>query len=361
MSIIAGSCGVIAQQPVIGYHPLSGHMDNTKHLLISASLAIIILITGTLGYMLIEDWSFLDALYMTVITISTVGYSEVNPVHPAGRVFTIGLVFIGVGFTLYVAGAIVQFMVEGNIRKLLGRRRLENRIQHLKNHYIVCGYGRIGRVLCSNMRQSSSLGIVAIDQDPDLVANMDQDGILYVRGDATDETCLKHAGIERAKGLVAVLATDTDNVFLVLTARQLNPDLYIVARASQSHAMPKLKAAGADTVESPYEMGAIRMAQRILRPTVTSFLDLAFEHARKDIQMEEIPIRHDSKLTNLMLKDSGIRQKYNLILIAIKNAEGKMIFNPSFETLIKGGDTVIAIGEGDNLQKLRAVLNPGSS
>lgn len=333
-------------------------MDNTRHLLISASLAIMILIIGTVGYMIIEEWSFLDALYMTVITISTVGYSEVNLVHTSGRLFTIGLVIIGVGFSLYVAGAIVQFMVEGRVRKILGRRRLENRIKRLKDHYILCGYGRIGRVLCNQMRQSSNLDIVAIEQNPELVPAMDEDGILYILGDATDENCLLSAGILRARGLIAVLATDTDNVFLVLTARQLSPDLDIIARASQSHVKPKLKAAGASTVESPYDMGAIRMAQRVVSPTVTSFLDLAFEHKRKDIQMEEIPVRHNSKLANLMLRDSGIRQNYNLIIIAIKTAEGAMLFNPSFETLIKGGDTVIAVGEGGNLQKLGVVLNP---
>jgi len=252
-------------------------MNGTKHLAISIALSLIIIFSGTAGYMLIEGWRFLDALYMTIITISTVGYREVNQVGDLGRIFTIVVVFTGVGFTLYVAGAVVQFMVEGRIRIILGRRRLDKKIDRLKNHYIVCGYGRIGRVLCRTLCRKP-YDVVVIEKNADLIPVMDTDGVLYIPGDAVDEACLIKAGIQRAEGLVAVLATDADNVFLVLTARQLAPDLKIIARASQEAAKNKLKAAGADSVESPYEMGAASMAQRIIRPTVTSFLDLAFAH-----------------------------------------------------------------------------------
>ena len=234
--------------------------------------------------MIIEGWRFLDALYMTVITISTVGYREINQIGDVGRVFTILLVAIGVGFTLYVAAAVVQFMVEGRLRIILGRRRLDQKINRLKNHYIVCGYGRIGRVICRNLRRKP-FDVVAIDKSPELIPLMDEDGILYVAGDAADEASLIKAGIKRAKGLIAALATDTDNVFLVLSARQIAPELTIIARASKEAVKSKLQAAGADSVESPYEMGALSMAQHIIRPTVTNFLDLAFAHQRKDIQM----------------------------------------------------------------------------
>jgi voltage-gated potassium channel len=332
-------------------------MNKTRHLVVSILLSLFILIVGTAGYMIIEDWRFLDALYMTVITISTVGYREVNQVGDVGRVFTILLVAVGVGFTLYVAAAVVQFMVEGRMRIILGRRRLDQKINRLKNHYIVCGYGRIGRVICRNLRRKP-LDVVAIDKSPDLIPLMDEDGILYVAGDAADEASLIMAGIKRAKGLVAALATDTDNVFLVLTARQLAPELTIIARASKEAVKSKLQAAGADSVESPYEMGAVSMAHHIIRPTVTNFLDLAFAHQRKDIQMEEIPVSESSKLVNVQLKDSGIRQNYNLIIIAIKKPDGKMLFNPSFEAAIMPGATVIAVGELENLQKLEKILNP---
>ncbi|MBW2657550.1 MAG: potassium channel family protein, partial [Deltaproteobacteria bacterium] len=236
-------------------------MNKTRHLAISIALSLFILFTGTAGYMIIEDWRFLDALYMTIITISTVGYREVNQVGDIGRIFTICLVLVGVGFTFYVMAAVVQFMVEGRVRIIMGRRRLDKKIDRLKNHYIVCGYGRIGRVLCRNL-QKTRYDVVVVEKNPDLVPVMDADGVLYVSGDAADEANLIKAGIERAKGIVAVLATDTDNVFLVLSARQLAPDLTIIARASQEGAKSKLQAAGANSVESPYEMGAASMAHR---------------------------------------------------------------------------------------------------
>jgi len=332
-------------------------MNKNRHLIVSIILSLVILIVGTAGYMIIEDWRFLDALYMTVITISTVGYREINQVGDAGRVFTILLVAIGVGFTLYVAAAVVQFMVEGRMRIILGRRRLDKKINRLKNHYIVCGYGRIGRVICRNLRRKP-LDVVAVDKSPDLIPLMDEDSILYVAGEASDEATLIKAGIKRAKGLIAALATDTDNVFLVLTARQLAPELTIIARASKEAVKSKLQAAGADSVESPYEMGAVSMAHHIIRPTVTNFLDLAFAYQRKDIQMEEIPVGESSDLVHVQLKDSGIRQNYNLIIIAIKKPDGDMLFNPSFETAIMPNDTVIAVGELENLQHLELILNP---
>jgi voltage-gated potassium channel len=199
---------------------------------------------------------------------------------------------------------------------------------------------------------------VAVEKSPDLVPVMEQDRVLFVQGEATSEETLQRAGIARARGLVAVLGTDTDNVFLVLTARQLAPQLLIIARASREESKGKLRAAGANIVESPYETGAFRLAQRIMRPAVTSFLDSAFSDTRKDIQMEELAVSDHSPLAHLSLKDSGIRQKYNLIIIAIKNTDGAMLFNPSFETTIRPGDTVIAVGEVENLDRLEQALSP---
>jgi voltage-gated potassium channel len=332
-------------------------MDSTKHLLLSVLLALCIFLLGATGYMMIEGWDFLDALYMTVITLTTVGYGEVHEVSRIGQIYTILLIFIGVAFILFVAGSVVQFMVEGRIRTILGRRSLDKKIDRLKNHYIVCGYGRIGRVLCNQLKRKP-IDLVVIDKNLELIPIFDDDKVLYLSGDASDEAVLHKAGILRAKGLIAVLATDTDNVFLVLTARQLNPDLYIIARASRDDSKLKLQAAGANKVESPYEMGAVSMAQRIIRPTVTNFLNLAFAHKRKDIQMEEIPVNSSSGLINVMLKDSGIRQQFNLIIIAIKKPDGSMMFNPSYETVIEAGDTVIAVGQEGNLQRLENKLNP---
>ena len=333
-------------------------MDSARHIIMSVVLTLLIVVLGASGYVIIEGWNVIDALYMTVITLATVGYREVHDVSQIGRLYTILLIFVGVGCLGYVGGTLMQFIVEGRIRTVLGRRRLDKKIGRLKNHYIVCGYGRIGRVLCENLRRKKSFDLVVVEKNEDLVHVMDEDGVLYVFGDAADETILLRAGIEHAKGLVAVLATDTDNVFLVLTARQLNPDLIIMARASRNRSKSKLMAAGANEVESPYDMGARSMAQKIIRPAVTTFLDFAVTHQRKDIQMEEMQISDSSKLANVMLKDSGIRQDYNLIIMAIKKYNGSMLFNPSFESVIQPGDTVIAVGEVANLQKLEKILDP---
>jgi voltage-gated potassium channel len=332
-------------------------MKSIRHLKLCILLLILVILLGVSGYMTIEKWDFLDALYMSVTTLTTVGYGEVHELSNLGRLFTISFIIIGVVYFLYIAGAVVQFVVEGQIRTILGRRSLDKKIDRLKNHYIVCGYGRIGKTLCTMLKRKA-VDLVVIEKDQDLIPVMVEDKIFYISGDAGDESNLIKAGIQHAKGLIAVLATDTDNVFLVLTARQLNPDLYIMANASRNESKPKLLAAGANRVELPYDMGAVSMAQRIIRPTVTNFLDLAFAQKRKDIQMEEIPVSLSSKLVNVMLKDSGIRQQFNLIIIAIKKSDDSMLFNPSFEAVIESGDTVIAVGQEENLKKLEKILNP---
>jgi voltage-gated potassium channel len=307
--------------------------------------------------MIIEGWAVMDALYMTVITLATVGYGEVHQVSHVGRIFTLFLIFVGVGFFLYVVGNVIQFLVEGRIRIVLGRHKLEKQIGRLKDHYIVCGYGRIGRVLSRYLIQKY-LDVVVIEQDENRIPVMNEDGILYVFGAATDEENLVKAGINRARGLLTALGTDADNVFLVLTAKRIKPDIFIVARAIQNATKKTLEAAGADKVISPYDLGARRMAHAILRPTVIHFLELAFTDNSTDIQLEEIPVKSSSRLVDKTLQDSGIRQKFNLIVIAIKKADGGMCFNPLADTKIEGGDTLVAVGEGKNLLKLSKIINP---
>ncbi|MCG6910182.1 MAG: potassium channel protein [Deltaproteobacteria bacterium] len=336
---------------------MQGAMNNFRHVIASILIWLLIVIAGAMGYMVIEGWDLLDALYMTVITYSTVGYGEVHAISKAGEIYTMCLIFLGVGFYLYAAGAVIQFMVEGKIRLIMGRKKLDRDINRLKNHYVICGYGRIGRVLCETLKDAG-IAFVAIENDERRLPVMDADKVLYICGNASDESVLAKAGITHAKGLVAALATDTDNVFLILTAKQLAPRIKIMARASGRSSKIKFEAAGADFIESPYEMGAVRMAQRIIRPSVTSFFDLTFSSKSKDIRMEEIPVSASSPLNNVTLKNSGIRQNYNLIILAIKASDDTMMFNPSFESLIKAGETVLAVGEPENLKRLEKELNP---
>jgi voltage-gated potassium channel len=306
--------------------------------------------------MLIEGWSFMDGLYMTIITVATVGFGEVQQISPAGRIFTISLIFLGVGFFMYVAGYIITFLVEGQIRTVLGRRKLEKQISRLKNHYIVCGYGRIGRVLCRYLTQRY-LDVVAIEKDPERITIMNEDGVLYVNGEATDEENLVRAGIDRAKGMLAVLGTDADNVFLVLMARQFQPDIFIVARAIINATKKTLLAAGANKVISPYDLGARRMAHAILRPTVIRFLELAFADENTDINVEEILVKETSKLVGTKLADSGIRKNLNLIILAKRKADGTMRFNPGADTIIRSGDILVVVGENRSLLQLSRILS----
>ena len=316
------------------------------------------LLGGTIGYMVIEGWPLTDALYMTVITLSTVGYGEVQGLSPTGRIFTIILIIMGVGFVFYLAGSVIQFMMEGRIREILGRRKLEKKIHAQEGHYIICGYGRVGSSVCEALA-SKPLDVVVIERDPARVDRLNERNILHVPGEATDEENLIRAGVQRAGGLVAALKTDSDNVYVTLSARQLNPGLFIMARAGEKQSENKLLAAGANKVISPYRMGAHRIAQSILRPTVTDFLELTLMDASRDIQMEEMPVKPSSKLINVALQDSGIRKELDLIIVAVKKAAGDMLFNPSSQTKLKAGDTVIAIGENRNLEQLERLLNPG--
>ena len=330
-------------------------MERRVHLTISILLTVVLVFAGSAGYMIIEGWGLSDAMYMTVITLATVGYGEVHQVSTTGRLFTIILIFLGVGYFLYVGGNIVQFLVEDRIRIILGRRKLDKQIAKLKDHYIICGYGRIGRVLARYLTERY-LNVVIIEKNVSRQAAMDEDGVLYLVGEATDENLLIRAGIKEAKGLITAVATDADNVFLTLIAKQLNPGLFIVARAIQNTAKRTIQAAGANKVISPYDLGARRMAHAILRPTVIKFLELAFTDESTDIQVEEIRVRSTSRLLNVALKDSGIRQKLDLIILTIKKADDTMIFNPKADTRIETDDTLVVVGRAKSVSQLEQMM-----
>jgi voltage-gated potassium channel len=305
--------------------------------------------------MAIEGWNFMDSFYMTIITLATVGYGEVHKVSFEGRLFTVFLILLGVGYFLFVAGNIIQFLVEGRIRLVLGRRKLDTQIKKLKGHYIICGYGRIGRVL-ARFLIARYIDVVVIERSQNRTPKLDEDGILYIIGDAKDETVLEKAGIRSAKGIITSVATDADNVFLVLISKQLNPDLFIVARAEQNTVKKTLFAAGANKVISPYDLGARRMAHAILRPTVIRFLEMAFADESVDIQIEELRVKPDSKMVGKALKDSKISQNYNLLIIVIRKPDDTMVFNPKGDTVIEAHDVMVVVGAAKNIQQIERVL-----
>ncbi len=332
-------------------------MERSANLLLTILLAVILVAIGTAGYMLIEDWPMLDSVYMTVITLSTIGYGEVNPVSQPGRIFTLILIVMGVGFFLYVIGNVVQFLVEGRIRLILGRHKLDKQINQLNNHYIICGYGRMGRAFCRYLIQRG-LKFVVLEKSDERVPVMNTDHVLYVTGEATVEENLLKAGIKRASNLIATLGTDADNVLLVLLAKGLNPGLYVVARASQNASKKPLDTAGADVVVSPYDVGARRIAHAILRPNVIRFLEYAFADESTDIHIEELPISENSRLVGVSLKDSGIRHLHNLNILSIIEEDGDMLFNPSADTKLRAGESVIAVGTMRDLKRMEELLNP---
>ena len=332
-------------------------MERITQAVISVCLSVALLAVGSLGYMLIEGWNFMDALYMTVITLATVGYGEVQSLSGPGRIFTLVLILMGVGYFLYVVGAIIQFLVEGRIRLVLGRRKLDRQINKLSGHYIVCGYGRMGRALTRFLIQKY-LDVVVIEQNESRAPILNEDGVLYLLGPANDENMLIRAGIARARGIMTVVGTDADNVFMVLLARELNPDIFIVARAILNSAKRTLLAAGANKIVSPYDLGARRMAHAVLRPTVIEFLEMAFADESTDIEVEELRVKTTSPLSNKCLLDSNIRRDYNVIIITIKKADGRMVFNPGAETCLEADDTLVVVGLASNIKKLERVLAP---
>jgi voltage-gated potassium channel len=330
-------------------------MDKTSKMVITVFIAVLFFCIGTGGYMAVEGWGVLDSAYMTAITLSTVGFLEVHDLSNGGRLFTIFLIFTGVGYFLYLGGVFITSVVDGEIKSMLGRQRLNSKIKKMKNHYIVCGYGRIGRILC-NFVAEETIDIVVVEQSEELKDLLEKDKIHYIIGDAGNEEILEKAGIKQAKALVALLGTDAANVFLVLTARQLNPDIYIMARAISTMVIKKLYVAGANQVECPYDTGGISMGLKLLRPTVSNFLNTALSRESDAIQLEEAFVPETSNYAGKQLKDSGIRQDYNLIIIALKEKSGHMVFAPSFETIIHPWDTLIVMGKTEDLKAFRRAL-----
>lgn len=316
---------------------------------------MLIFLLGVSGYMIIEGWSLTDSVYMTVITLTTVGYGEVRPLSPAGRLFTTILICFGVVAIASIITVGSRVVLEGQLEKILGRRKLEKEIKKLKNHYIICGYGRMGRIICDELKNKRKSFIV-IENDTEIYERMDEK-ILSINGDATQDSILLKAGIKKAKGLVSVVSSDADNVYITLTARGLAPGISIVSRAGEEGSERKLLRAGADKVVSPYVIGGSRIAHAILRPAVVDFIELVTQSEHLDLQMEEVDISKSSSICNLSLPDSGIRQKLNIIVVAIKKESGHMDFNPSSGSIIEAGDRLIVLGGQKSLRRLEAIAS----
>jgi voltage-gated potassium channel len=326
-----------------------------KRLLPVLLLVTLIIFFGIAGYMVIEGWSFLDSFYMTIITLSTVGFKEVGDLSTGGRLFTIILIIGGVGTVLYALSAGARFILEGEFQEVFGRRRLEKRVKELRGHYIICGYGRMGKIIGKELK-SRRVKFIAIEKNP---VPLEKEETLILEGDATIDEVLKDAGIEKAKGLISVLPTDAENLYVVLSARGLNPNLIIVARAGEEGSEQKLLRAGADRVISPYHTGGLRIARIVLKPAVADFIEFATKSGNIDLQIEEIPIPEGSGLTGLTLDQCGIGRDLGVIIVAIKKVSGDMKFNPTFSTVLEPGDTLIALGEVSKLKVLEEQATAG--
>jgi voltage-gated potassium channel len=329
-----------------------------RPILIAFAALLVLTGIGVLGYMVIVGMGLMDALYMTVITLSTVGYREVQPLGAAGQIFTMVLIFGGFGIVLYSASVIAREIIEGEFQRTFGRRKVQRQIEQLSEHFIVCGFGRMGRIVCKEL-VAKPVPFVVIERNAEALRAVEAEQFLAVDGDATEDHILLQAGIKRARGLVSALSTDSDNVYVALTARELNPGLLIVARAEDERSERKLLHAGATRVVSPYVIGGHRMAHALLRPAVLDVIDLATHYRSIELQIEEVQIPKDGVGEGVTLQDSGIRETLGIIVIAIKKPNGEMVFNPRSDACIVEGDRLVVIGQTANLRELERRLQAG--
>ncbi len=325
-----------------------------KKLWIVICLILVIFVTGTLGYIIIEDYEPLDAFYMTVITIATVGFKEIKEPSIYGKIFTSILILFGVSTVAYGYSVITSIIIEGELKQIWVLKRRKKMIEKLKDHYIICGFGRMGNYICKRLREQN-IPFVVIEKDPTNELRLEAENYLYLIDDSTREDTLISAGIYRAKGLVSVVSSDADNVFIVLTARQLNPDIYIISRAAEENSEQKMIKAGANKVISPYTIGGERMALAILKPSVVDFIEITTGGKREkgsSLKMEEILVLESSSLCGKTLLESRIRELTETIIIAIKKNDGRMEFNPKPRYRIEAGDIFIALGNNEHLSKL---------
>jgi voltage-gated potassium channel len=332
--------------------------DFRRKIFLVMGLIILIIAIGTAGYMVIEGWGLLDSVYMTVTTLTTVGYREIHNLSEKGMVFTIILIVGGVGTMLYALSTGARIILEGELREIFGRKKLEKKIGGMKDHYIICGYGRMGKIISKEL-EAEGVKFVVVEKAPESVEG--KADVLILKGDATQDHVLKEAGIEKARGLISVLPTDAENLFVVLSARGLNPGLLIVARAVDEDAERKLLRAGATKAISPYHIGGLRMAHTVLKPSVVDFIEFATKSGNIELQLQEINLQKGSRLIGSTLQECRIGEDLGVIVVAIKQATGDTKFNPTFRSTLKAGDTLIALGEISKLKELEEMAGVAGS
>ena len=338
-------------------------MDNTGYMIRVVRIVIFtafVLSIGMTGYSTIEGWGWLDSLYMAIITLTTVGFGEIRPLSPEGRIFTIFYIFLGAGFVLYMFTAVTEAIVSGQIESFMGRKRMEKRIADLKDHCIIAGFGRIGRSITQIL--GAEYPLIIIEKHKEMEEFLKETGQPYILGDATNDSTLEKSGLNRARALVAALPTDADNVYITLTAKELNPDIMVVTRADHEGGRRRLTRAGADHVISPYLIGARRMALILAKPTVTDFLEESLFAGSIDrlLELEEIKIEDTSTLDGQDLIEANLSERCNIILLSVKKAAGEVIFNPHYMQEINSGDILVVLGESDALKCLRELAAPRS-
>ncbi len=310
-----------------------------------------IMLVGTVGYLFL-GFTFLDALYQTVTTVTTVGFREVQPLSSAGKVFTIVLILLGVGTALYTLGVLIQTLVGGELHDVFGRRRMDRRIAELHDHVIVCGWGRVGRAIAKDVADGGA-PLVIVDTEASRLESAPYPTVL---GDATDDDVLRRAGIDRARALVAALDSDAGNLFVTLSARALRPGLFIVARVRVEDSVEKLRHAGADRTVNPQSIGGARMAAFVLQPHVTEFLDVVMHDRDIEFRLEEVTVPANSSVAGRTLREAQIRDRTGALVLALRDAEGGFSTNPSPDARISGGEVLIAIGTPDELVALAELV-----
>lgn len=326
-----------------------------KRLRISFALLLATILFGVSGYYFLEGMPLFDAFYMTIITISTVGFNEVKPLSSLGRIITILIISTGITIGAYTIGTLLRMLIEGELKKTFGRRKVEKQILRLKDHVIICGYGRIGSLICQEL-QAHKKDFVIIENDPEILEELEKSRILFLPLDATDDDSLVKAGIMNARAIVTALRSDADNVFVTLTAKGLKPNIFILARASDEKNEGKLKRAGASRVVSPYLIGGKRMAHVLIRPTVVDFIDIAVMEANLGLHMEECMIKPGSGLVGKNLIDSNLRKDFGIIIVLIKKYNGEMKFNPMPVEILEAHDVLVVLGKEDDLQRMSGVI-----